>query len=192
MYLMSSLGSLRVSKIQCEPYCTEMYCLYINVTSMFHMWAADLSWVTLTGWYGSTDGSVVEFSPATREARVRFPVSAVFLSIWAHVYSCFGCWVPCCVYFVVFVLASPAGQVIVCSDQKLFVWWLWWFSGRILACHAGGPGSIPGQCIVFCSPIVLEIWWLCLHVRVFVMCPKGMLCLVCVCMFVKFWFLKCL
>ena len=23
---------------------------------------------------------------------------------------------------------------------------LWWFSGRILACHAGGPGSIPGQC----------------------------------------------
>ena len=26
----------------------------------------------------STDGSVVEFSPATREARVRFPVSAFF------------------------------------------------------------------------------------------------------------------
>ena len=25
----------------------------------------------------------------------------------------------------------------------------WWFSGRILACHAGGPGSIPGQCIRF-------------------------------------------
>ena len=24
----------------------------------------------------------------------------------------------------------------------------WWFSGRILACHAGGPGSIPGQCIL--------------------------------------------
>jgi hypothetical protein len=22
-----------------------------------------------------------------------------------------------------------------------------WFSGRILACHAGGPGSIPGRCI---------------------------------------------
>ena len=20
----------------------------------------------------------------------------------------------------------------------------WWFSGRMLACHAGGPGSIPG------------------------------------------------
>ena len=26
----------------------------------------------------------------------------------------------------------------------------WWFSGRILACHAGGPGSIPGQCN-FCT-----------------------------------------
>ena len=24
-----------------------------------------------------------------------------------------------------------------------------WFSGRMLACHAGGPGSIPGQCSVF-------------------------------------------
>ena len=28
----------------------------------------------------------------------------------------------------------------------------WWFSGRILACHAGGPGSIPGQCkFFFCA-----------------------------------------
>ena len=24
-----------------------------------------------------------------------------------------------------------------------------WFSGRILACHAGDPGSIPGRCISF-------------------------------------------
>ena len=23
-----------------------------------------------------------------------------------------------------------------------------WFSGRMLACHAGGPGSIPGRCIL--------------------------------------------
>ena len=23
----------------------------------------------------------------------------------------------------------------------------WWFSGRILACHAGGPDSIPGPCV---------------------------------------------
>ena len=27
-----------------------------------------------------------------------------------------------------------------------------WFSGRMLACHAGGPGSIPGRCrYVFCT-----------------------------------------
>ena len=26
-----------------------------------------------------------------------------------------------------------------------------WFSGRMLACHAGGPGSIPGRCKVFDS-----------------------------------------
>ena len=24
-----------------------------------------------------------------------------------------------------------------------------WFSGRMLACHAGGPGSIPGRCKMF-------------------------------------------
>merc|ERR1739846_246312 len=24
-----------------------------------------------------------------------------------------------------------------------------WFSGRMLACHAGGPGSIPGRCSIF-------------------------------------------
>ena len=24
-----------------------------------------------------------------------------------------------------------------------------WFSGRMLACHAGGPGSIPGRCKSF-------------------------------------------
>ena len=27
-----------------------------------------------------------------------------------------------------------------------------WFSGRILACHAGGPGSIPGRCKLFEYP----------------------------------------
>ena len=32
----------------------------------------------------STDGSVVEFSPATREARVRFPVSALFFFWQPH------------------------------------------------------------------------------------------------------------
>ena len=28
-----------------------------------------------------------------------------------------------------------------------------WFSGRMLACHAGGPGSIPGRCKYFYFPI---------------------------------------
>ena len=30
-----------------------------------------------------------------------------------------------------------------------------WFSGRMLACHAGGPGSIPGRCKLFCGCTVL-------------------------------------
>ncbi|GIY48902.1 hypothetical protein CEXT_44731 [Caerostris extrusa] len=24
-----------------------------------------------------------------------------------------------------------------------------WFSGRMLACHVGGPGAIPGRCTIF-------------------------------------------
>ena len=37
-----------------------------------------------------------------------------------------------------------------------------WFSGRMLACHAGGPGSIPGRCIfffskMFCPPYLNRI-----------------------------------
>ena len=34
-----------------------------------------------------------------------------------------------------------------------------WFSGRMLACHAGGPGSIPGRCKIFfhlASPTYLK------------------------------------
>ena len=32
-----------------------------------------------------------------------------------------------------------------------------WFSGRILACHAGGPGSIPGRCkLLFFQHIPLQ------------------------------------
>ena len=46
-------------------------------------------------WVWCTDGSVVEFSPATREARVRFPVSAFFF---------------CFVLFLLFLsLAYPEG-----------------------------------------------------------------------------------
>ena len=38
-----------------------------------------------------------------------------------------------------------------------------WFSGRMLACHAGGPGSIPGRCnllflirMIFCRPRLIN------------------------------------
>ena len=31
----------------------------------------------------------------------------------------------------------------------MFTMWHRWFSGRMLACHAGGPGSIPGRCKTF-------------------------------------------
>ena len=37
-----------------------------------------------------------------------------------------------------------------CSHEALKVWHRW-FSGRMLACHAGGPGSIPGRCSFFWS-----------------------------------------
>ena len=39
-------------------------------------------------------------------------------------------------------------------------WEYWWFSGRILACHAGGPGSIPGQCIALAWPVFVLVFGL--------------------------------
>ena len=33
-----------------------------------------------------------------------------------------------------------------------------WFSGRMLACHAGGPGSIPGRCKFFLLLISITIF----------------------------------
>ena len=32
----------------------------------------------------------------------------------------------------------------------------WWFSGRILASHAGDPGSIPGQCRVLLFAVIQQ------------------------------------
>ena len=32
-----------------------------------------------------------------------------------------------------------------------------WFSGRMLACHAGGPGSIPGRCKIFLDNAIFGI-----------------------------------
>ena len=37
-----------------------------------------------------------------------------------------------------------------------------WFSGRMLACHAGGPGSIPGRCKFF-----LTFWQLFLQLYIY-------------------------
>ena len=45
------------------------------------------------------------------------------------------------------------------KDENLMTWFTTlqsvrehrWFSGRMLACHAGGPGSIPGRCNQFCK-----------------------------------------
>ena len=33
-----------------------------------------------------------------------------------------------------------------------------WFSGRMLACHAGGPGSIPGRCKPIFAPCSAHNW----------------------------------
>ena len=68
----------------------------------------------------SIGGSVVEFSPATRETGVvRFPANAIFVF---YMNAIFYMWL--------------------CREN-----WRrykhWWFSGRILACHAGDRGSIP-------------------------------------------------
>ena len=38
----------------------------------------------------------------------------------------------------------------ICGKSHYFLSQHRWFSGRMLACHAGGPGSIPGRCKVFC------------------------------------------
>ncbi|KAL1117268.1 hypothetical protein AAG570_004594 [Ranatra chinensis] len=59
------------------------------------------------------------------------------------------------------ILKAQDQEIINCLvlDRMRFFWntagdvWALhrWFSGRMLACHAGGPGSIPGRCIFFYS-----------------------------------------
>ena len=34
-----------------------------------------------------------------------------------------------------------------------------WFSGRMLACHAGGPGSIPGRCNILPFLLIASVIW---------------------------------
>ena len=40
-------------------------------------------------------------------------------------------------------------RVLLCTSLTYGVYEHRWFSGRMLACHAGGPGSIPGRCTFF-------------------------------------------
>ena len=102
-----------------------------------------------------TGGSVVEFSPATREARVRFPASATFFSFYSFLQ-----------YFV-------WSKTFYNMDVSRV--WHWWFSGRILACHAGGPGSIPGQCnfFSFCSFLQYFVWSKIFYKSMFHACGTG-------------------
>ena len=60
----------------------------------------------------------------------------------------------CFVLFVCFALSSLNYFLSIFSNRELH----WWFSGRILACHAGGPGSIPGQCIFLIACTILNIY----------------------------------
>ena len=67
--------------------------------------------------------------------------------------------------------ATTAHTVVACIQNTVWsilefvslkLCWHRWFSGRMLACHAGGPGSIPGRCIfffskMFCPPYLNRI-----------------------------------
>ena len=127
---------------------------------------------------------MVEFSPATREARVRFPANATVLLSSTNSRNCAVIEILlCCGHVGMWPWASTLLNTFTnyycTSPMTLFNFlnhnnksgWQgkptvprthltrtlilshflqsfkhWWFSGRILACHAGGPGSIPGQC----------------------------------------------
>ena len=85
---------------------------------------------------------MVEFSPATRETGVRIPANATFVFNMNAIFYMWLCRENCCCYKH------------------------WWFSGRILACHAGDRGSIPRQCNLcflheFLYMIAIFYMWLC-------------------------------
>ena len=84
----------------------------------------------------SIGGSVVECSPATRAARVWFPADTgfFFLNLISFLVECSP--------------ATRAARVRFTADAGFFLKSNF-FPGRMLACHAGGPGSIPGRCRIF-------------------------------------------
>ena len=83
------------------------------------------------GLSASTGGSVVEFSPATREARVRFPASAVRLANYFAGFFFIGCLVVISrkVKQCTFVLIKHWN---ICFDEH---WNLNWLSTLILNIH---------------------------------------------------------
>ena len=87
---------------------------------------------------------MVEFSPATREACVRFPASAIyipFLTVTSHRLRRIGLRSFTVHFHTILCInfwKKRKFSGLVASKH-------WWFGGRILACHAGGPGSIPGH-----------------------------------------------
>ena len=50
--------------------------------------------------------------------------------------------------------------------------WHQWFSGRMLACHAGGPGSIPGWCNIFSANVFKLFSCLALKYKFWLDCSK--------------------
>ena len=59
-----------------------------------------------------------------------------------------------------FILAQKrSGQ----TGRLPFALQYWWFNGKISACHAEAPGSIPGQCITY-SVLLAKFCFLSLHV----------------------------
>ena len=50
-----------------------------------------------------------------------------------------------CEYFLKICLRTDRAKVLSVHEYTAHRW----FSGRMLACHAGGPGSIPGRCKYF-------------------------------------------
>ena len=64
----------------------------------------------------------------------------------APCYNCFWTWLMPLKQKVCFAHFLGTG---ISSEHR-------WFSGRMLACHAGGPGSIPGRCKSFFTSFTLS------------------------------------
>ena len=59
-----------------------------------------------------------------------------------------------------------------------------WFSGRMLACHAGGPGSIPGRCNLLIDASGSSVLGILLQEPLFTLCTWDLFC-VCTMQYLK-------